>query len=140
MDHRDIQSGTNVWYDEFDESNMLARINELEVDDKIMEDVLVTCHFKICPTCDGKGTHVNPSIDSNGITAEEWDRDWSYEDRENYVSGFYDVDCYECCGKRVVPVPDEDINSPDILKAIRSVAYYNYLDACERAVEIKMGY
>jgi hypothetical protein len=47
---------------------------------------------------------------SNGITAEEWDRDWSYEDRENYLSGMYDQPCpgdgiYPCeNGKVRLPV------------------------------------
>jgi len=139
MDHRDIQSRTSHWYDSFNENQMLATIDELEVNDEII-DVSVSCIFQVCPTCDGKGHHVNPSIDSNGITAEEWNRDWSHEDRENYITGFYDIDCYECCGKRVVPIPDKYTNKPEILKAIEDAEHAEYIYACERIREVEMGY
>ena len=139
MDHRDIQSRVSSWYDSFDERTMIAIIDELEINGDIKEEISVSCKFEVCPTCEGKGTHVNPSIDSNGITGEEWDRDWSYEDRENYINGFYDVSCYECYGKRIIPVPD-DYNDKEILKAIQDYKESEYAYANERAMEIKMGY
>ncbi len=64
--------------------------------------------FSVCPKCEGNGTHVNPSVDGHGITAEEWEREWDEESRENYFNGVYDVTCYECKGLRVVNVIDED--------------------------------
>lgn len=51
-----------------------------------------------CFRCRGKGTHVNPSIDGNGITSDEW-AEWDWEERENYRNGVYDVPCYECGGE-----------------------------------------
>lgn len=52
----------------------------------------------VCPTCNGKGSHVNPSIDSNGLSPEDMDDDqW-----ESYWSGAYDVICIDCAGKNVV--------------------------------------
>lgn len=57
--------------------------------------------YGVCGTCDGKGTHVNPSIDAHGISPEEFDDDPDF--RDNYFSGMYDVACYECQGRRVVP-------------------------------------
>jgi len=56
--------------------------------------------FAVCPTCDGNGTHVNPSIDSEGISAEQFYEDPDFE--EAYFSGDYDVACVECGGQRVV--------------------------------------
>lgn len=64
-----------------------------------------TC-FEVCPTCDGEGKHVNPSIDAHGISAEEFDEDPDF--LEAYTSGAYDVPCYQCSGLRVVKVVDFD--------------------------------
>lgn len=64
--------------------------------------------FEVCPTCEGKGTHVNPAIDGDGITSEEWERDWGSDEREAYFAGAYDVSCEECHGQRVVPVINEE--------------------------------
>lgn len=62
--------------------------------------------YEVCPTCDGKGKHVNPSIDCGGLSGEDFAEDPEFA--ENYFSGFYDVCCYECNGKRVVPEIDEE--------------------------------
>ena len=59
----------------------------------------------VCPTCNGEGKHVNPSIDSHGITREDFDADPDF--MESYMSGIYDVSCYECGGLRVVDIIDE---------------------------------
>jgi len=56
--------------------------------------------FKVCPKCEGKGSHVNPSIDGNGLTYEDFENDPDFE--EAYFAGNYDVECYECHGQRVV--------------------------------------
>lgn len=58
--------------------------------------------FTVCPRCEGRGSHVNPAIDGQGITAEEMD-DLGEDFRDDYVSGVYDVACEECHGLRVVP-------------------------------------
>lgn len=62
----------------------------------------MTERFAVCPTCEGRGTHVNPSIDAHGITAEEMD-ELGDDFREDYMGGVYDVACAECNGLRVVP-------------------------------------
>lgn len=61
----------------------------------------------VCPTCRGEGRHVNPSIDENGITGAEM-AELGPEFQEDYMSGVYDVLCYECKGLRVVDILDED--------------------------------
>lgn len=49
----------------------------------------------ICIVCDGEGKVVNPAIDSNGLTAEDFeDRDFA----EAYRTGQYDVTCTACQG------------------------------------------
>lgn len=58
--------------------------------------------WAVCPTCQGQGTHVNAAIDSQGLTAEDFEYAGP-EFAEDYFSGVYDVTCAECGGRRVVP-------------------------------------
>ena len=54
----------------------------------------------VCPVCNGEGTTVNPDIDANGLTHEDF-----YDDpdlREDYMSGLYNIICRACEGKRVI--------------------------------------
>jgi hypothetical protein len=74
------------------------------------ETVLPTRN-EVCPTCEGEGTHVNPSVDSHGISAEEFAEDPDFADE--YFRGMYDVACYECGGKRVVRVVDQEGCTPE---------------------------
>jgi len=60
--------------------------------------------FEVCGTCRGAGTHVNPSIDGNGISPEEFAEDPDFE--EAYFRGDYDVTCQTCHGNRVVATAD----------------------------------
>jgi hypothetical protein len=61
--------------------------------------------FEVCHRCRGEGSHTNPSIDGNGITASEMD-ELGDDFREDYMRGVYDVTCSVCHGARVVAVPD----------------------------------
>ncbi|HEU5112111.1 MAG TPA: hypothetical protein VFU96_02270 [Acidimicrobiia bacterium] len=58
--------------------------------------------WAVCPRCHGNGSHVNPSIDGNGITESEM-AELGEDFREDYMSGVFDVPCEECGGLRVVP-------------------------------------
>ena len=97
--------------------------------------------FEVCGTCRGKGSHVNPSIDSHGISAEEFAEDPDFE--EAYFEGRYDVTCNECGGLRVTPQVDERA-----LTEAQKAQYELWLegedDRCayesERAAERRMGY
>jgi hypothetical protein len=60
--------------------------------------------YQVCGTCEGRGTHVNPNIDGNGLSAEDFAEDPDFE--EGYFRGDYDVQCGTCHGTRVVAVPD----------------------------------
>lgn len=93
-----------------------------------------------CDTCYGRGSYVNPAIDSHGIGSDEWDRDWSYEDRDRYMSGFYDQRCNACGGSGRYPFFDWDKNPKwlcDYKEQSDKDAYY---EAQERAAELRYGY
>jgi hypothetical protein len=56
--------------------------------------------YQLCPVCRGRGTTVNPNIDCNGLTAEDFAEDPDFA--ESYFSGMYDQTCAACNGMRVV--------------------------------------
>lgn len=118
-DHRVRAGNRRKWWVSLDEGRMRATIilynHETEEDDEIE----VPFTYEVCPTCSGKGSHVNPSVDCNGLTAEDFAEDPDL--LENYMEGNYDVSCYECGGNRVVPVMDEERIDPAILKRIHKV-------------------
>lgn len=70
----------------------------------------------VCPRCEGRGTHVNPSIDGNGITADEM-AELGDDFREDYMSGVYDVPCERCHGANVIPVVNREACTPEALAA-----------------------
>lgn len=65
------------------------------------DEFSVPFKWAVCPTCNGKGSHVNPSVDCGGLTASDFEEDPDFG--ESYMRGDYDVTCSECGGKRVVP-------------------------------------
>jgi len=96
--------------------------------------------FEVCGLCDGQGSHVNPSIDAHGISAEEFYDDPGFA--EDYFNGVYNVACYECKGLRVTPtidtnnLTDQQKKDYDVLQEkIRDDAMY----AAECAAERRMG-
>lgn len=77
--------------------------------------------FVLCDRCKGRGTHVNPAVDGNGLTREDFDEDPDF--KESYFAGHYDVTCERCNGLRVVAVLDEERCTAQVLKA-----YYKHLE------------
>ncbi len=105
MDHRDAAQARGSWFESFDDNTMTASaILWLDDSGDAEETRDVKCHFELCPTCDGKGKHVHPAIDAHGISSEEFAEDRQFFD--DYRRGVYDVPCYECHGRRVIPVPN----------------------------------
>jgi hypothetical protein len=84
--------------DDFDEDEQFER--DLEQVKSFFGKYL----YEVCPRCRGEGKHVNPSIDSHGLSREDFDQDPDFE--EDYFSGVYDVPCYVCSGARVVKAPN----------------------------------
>jgi hypothetical protein len=124
---------------EIDENKMTVSF-ELDQDEGEPLDCVLPFKFEVCGTCGGKGSHVNPSIDSHGITASEWEEDYDEESRETYMSGGYDVPCNECGGQRVVPEIDEARADKKCLDAYRAWQKNEYESAAERAYQQRMGY
>lgn len=86
----------DMWWDRIDERRMMARLSD---DGEGGSRIWVPIKFAVCHVCRGKGSVVNPSIDCNGITADEYDDDF----RDDYFGGAYDIACPFCFGTRVEP-------------------------------------
>lgn len=76
-----------------------------EEEEEAEVEVTLPARFEVCETCSGKGTHVNPSIDSGGLSSDDFAEDPDFA--EAYFGGAYDTVCYGCKGERVEPVVDE---------------------------------
>ena len=97
----DRRNGVDNWFDRIDEKRLVAFVENGDG-----EEVEVPFTWGVCPTCDGKGKHVNPAIDENGISADEFREDPEFA--QDYFSGVYDQPCAECDGRRVVPEYDAE--------------------------------
>lgn len=83
--------------------NHLFRMTDENGDEHEIE---LPVRMEVCPDCEGHGTHVNPAIDGNGLTADDFAEDPDFA--EDYYAGRYDVSCDVCKGLRVVPEVDRD--------------------------------
>jgi hypothetical protein len=112
---------------------MPEKIPQIDFFDDEFGAITLSCIYIVCPSCQGKGTKVNPAIDSHGITQEEFDRDPEF--KEQYLAGWYDIDCPHCNGKRVVPTPCKFTNSKEHLGLyethLQEEAEYDALCAAE---------
>jgi len=127
-DYRDT-AHLNVWWKSYNEDILQAEAKE-----GIFDEDVIAFEFIVCPTCRGKGSYVNPSIDSHGITSDEWN-EWEPEERSDYMSGAYDVICGCCGGKRVVPEPIEEDQIKQLQEHFNELAEYE----AERESERRMG-
>lgn len=134
----DSREQNHQWFERFD-ARAMRLIVLVETEDGGDEEKALPAKYEVCGTCDGKGSHVNPSIDSHGIGAEEWDRDWDDDDREGYFEGRYDVPCAECHGARVVPVLADNA-TPEEQKIAEEIMDGHYQSQREAAYERRMGY
>lgn len=109
MDRRDFEHGKPKWFDSFDERTMTAKATvpaEDEDSDCVEYTVTLPVKFAVCELCEGKGKHVNPSVDAHGLGREDFDSDPDFAG--DYFNGAYDVTCYRCDGLRLEPVVDSD--------------------------------
>ncbi len=104
----------------------------LEADMIRPEYTLPTC-WVVCPTCDGAGKHVNPAIDCNGLTAEDFYADPDF--MEEYVRGDYDVPCRTCNGRTTV----KEIDLHSVSEPIRKYIEQWLEDEAECRAERAMG-
>ena len=96
MDFRDLAAALGQWWDSVDMRSMTA----------MWAGESVEVVFAVCPTCDGRGQYVNPSIDSNGLSREDID-ELGPEFMDDYLTGMYDITCETCRGRHIVPVPTD---------------------------------
>lgn len=93
-----VRFGERSGLGDFDEKTMTVTVL-LEDEDGNEVGGKIPCRYDVCSVCSGKGSHVNPSIDCGGLSAEDF-----YEDPDfahDYRSGRYDQRCTNCHGKRV---------------------------------------
>lgn len=90
------------------------RIVECGEDDCV--GIRVPASLVVCDVCDGAGFVVSPSVDSNGITEEEFAEDEGF--REAYMAGAYDVVCPKCGGLHVYPAIDDERDP--VAKAVKA--------------------
>lgn len=93
--------------------------------------------WAVCPVCDGKGSHVNPSIDANGISREQFEEDPDFA--EQYWNGTYDQTCTRCKGRTTVPVVDEDACDAELLKLYRQQLQDERNDRACKLAELRVG-
>tara|TARA_B100000949_G_scaffold137679_1_gene121085 strand:+ start:1061 stop:1519 length:459 start_codon:yes stop_codon:yes gene_type:complete len=127
MDRRDYYNSSR-WWEEVspDRRKVTLRFDYPEMDDSLSEEEVEEIlenkpwyHIKwiVCSICDGRGEYVNPSIDSNGLSREDFDEDPEF--RQDYFSGVYNMTCELCQGRAVQPEFDEDytIGAKELMKA-----------------------
>lgn len=121
-DQRVLAGASANWYQTLNEDTMQALIQDPETEDLIW----VSFEYEVCPLCAGKGSHVDPNIDCDGITGETFREDPDFY--EDYRAGAYDVQCNQCRGKRVVATCTDE----RVIKIQEEEAQYQAMCAAER--------
>ena len=93
--------------------------------------------WEVCPICNGKGTHVNPSIDCGGLTYEDFQDDSDFLD--DYMSGTYDQTCNKCNGRTTIKVVDWDRMSQEQKEEYETQLEEERQMRNEHLAELRMG-
>ena len=141
MDYRDRANIMPKWYKSLDERNMMATVEYYSEnsDEEIEEQVPFI--YEVCDVCNGTGSHVNPSIDSHGLTHEDFEEDPDFF--EDYMNGEYNVTCYKCNGNRVVPIINKSKPGyEDIIKQLEEQfdSHCSEIESDYRTRMIESGY
>lgn len=140
MDCRDAANNIPKWYESLNNNTMKATVILFEDDEET--EIEIPFKYEVCNVCRGTGSHINPDIDRQGLFYED------FEDpgfREDYFSGVYDVDCYQCHGQKVVAeiddeyVSDETKNLIDKFKKQRERQVQDIYDDL-RTMQMECGY
>lgn len=119
-------------------------VEYLDSDGDVQEGEL-PCRMEVCPTCEGHGTHLTPSMRNHAYSAEEFHESFDDEEASEYFrrGGRYDVVCEECHGKNVVPTIDEEACRSEEDKAILAGYHKHQKDLwdmrAEEEAERRMG-
>jgi len=76
-----------------------------EDDDGEPIHIPIPVKMQVCPTCGGRGHYVNPNIDRQGLSREDFDAEPGFYD--DYRSGMFDIQCQHCLGANVIPWPTQ---------------------------------
>lgn len=107
------------------------------IEDEDGNEIELPTKWAVCDVCEGRGKHVNPAIDCNGLGADDFEDDPDF--MEDYRSGVYDVVCNKCGGRTTVLVVDLDRCSTDILARLKRQAEYEAEDRAIRLAELRAG-
>jgi hypothetical protein len=102
------------------------------------EEILLPTRWEVCGVCDGKGKHVDPSIDCGGLNLERFDNDPDFE--RAYFSGAYNITCNRCAGRTTVAAPDFDKMTPELLRAYKKQEREIWQDEQEYRAELLYSY
>lgn len=94
----------NKWYDAHDDKRLILFVKLWDDDEEF--EATFPFRWDVCSTCQGKGSHVNPSIDCDGLSAKDFAEDPDFA--EQYWGGAYDQPCNGCGGRTTERVLDED--------------------------------
>ena len=138
-------------YDEEDNNNPKTCIHQLlkklgtkvQFQNQAAITINAPIHNVLCPMCEGDGTVVDPSIDSSGISNEDFYEDPEFENA--YHSGFYNIRCPSCKGNKIIQTIDcsqvnEESDLHAIVTIIKDAEEERHQLAEERANELKWGY
>lgn len=133
-------SDSNYYNDSRVRGSMRDRSFKFDIcdDDGNWHEAEVPTKYAVCPVCLGKGTHVNPSIDCNGLSSEDFNDDPDF--REDYFSGRYDQQCDTCNGDRVVLEADRDKMGKELLRLWDAELDERSMAEQERIYELRYGY
>lgn len=100
-------------------------------------EVELPMKWALCHVCDGKGTHVNPSIDAGGLGQVDFYNDPQFA--IDYKNGVYDIQCNACGGRTTIPVVDWDALDEEQTKAYEQQLRDEADCIAEQLAEIRMG-
>tara|TARA_R110000772_G_C13310282_1_gene440314 strand:- start:40502 stop:40915 length:414 start_codon:yes stop_codon:yes gene_type:complete len=108
----------------------------VENEDGEYDEVKLPTKFEVCDLCEGRGKHVNPSIDCGGISAHMFDDE---DFAENYNAGQYDIPCNRCEGLRVVQAVDWDAMPKEQAAEYEAQLKEEADSRAENLAELRMG-
>lgn len=111
------------------------RVPVLYLDDGTEVELPTT--WTVCDVCHGNGKHVNPAIDCNGLSADDFADDPDFADA--YMAGAYDVTCNRCGGRTTVRAVDWSRLSPEHRAAYEQQLRAEADDRAAQLAEIRAG-
>jgi hypothetical protein len=90
-----------------------------EDDNEITHTIGMPIRWEVCDLCNGRGSHVDPRIDCNGLSFDELVDDPEFA--EAYSRGDYDQTCNCCGGRTTIPVINDDHLNDDQKKHLERI-------------------